>query len=67
MLNYQSTSFHDAQVMRQVLGLRAAPEFEVWLEKTGICAPGDMPGSPQRLANQLAAPFAPAIARLGTA
>jgi ethanolamine ammonia-lyase large subunit len=65
MLNYQSTSFHDAQVMRQVLGLRAAPEFEVWLEKMGICAPGDLPGLPQRLANRLAAPFEPAIARLG--
>jgi ethanolamine ammonia-lyase large subunit len=67
MLNYQSTSFHDVQVMRQLLGLRAAPEFEVWLDKMGICAKGDLPGSPQRLANQLAAPFAPAIARLGAA
>jgi ethanolamine ammonia-lyase large subunit len=65
MLNYQSTSFHDAQMMRQVLGLRAAPEFEVWLEKMGICTASDLPASPQRLANQLPAPFAPAIARLG--
>jgi ethanolamine ammonia-lyase large subunit len=65
MLNYQSTSFHDAQVMRQILGLRAAPEFELWLEKMGICTASDLPGSPQRLADQLAATFAPAIARLG--
>jgi len=36
MLNYQSTSFHDAQYLRQTLGLRAAPEFEVWLQKVGI-------------------------------
>ncbi len=38
MLNYQSTSFHDALYVRQVLGLRPAPEFEVWLEKMGITA-----------------------------
>lgn len=36
MLNYQSTSFHDALYVRQVLGLRPAPEFEAWLEKMGI-------------------------------
>jgi len=58
MLNYQSTSFHDAQVLRQVLGLRAAPEFEAWLEKMGICTPGVVPGSPLRLSSQLTAPFA---------
>ena len=32
MLNYQSTSFHDALYLRQVLGLRPAPEFEQWLQ-----------------------------------
>jgi ethanolamine ammonia-lyase large subunit len=31
MLNYQSTSFHDALYLRRILGLRAAPEFEAWL------------------------------------
>ena len=31
MLNYQSTSFHDALYLRDVLGLRPAPEFEAWL------------------------------------
>ena len=31
MLNYQSTSFHDALYLRKVLGLRHAPEFEQWL------------------------------------
>jgi ethanolamine ammonia-lyase large subunit len=36
MLAYQSTSFHDALYLRKVLGLRPAPEFEAWLEKTGI-------------------------------
>ena len=37
MLNYQSTSFHDANYLRQVLGLRRAPEFEHWLLKMGLC------------------------------
>jgi ethanolamine ammonia-lyase large subunit len=32
MLNYQSTSFHDALYVRRVLGLRPSPEFESWLE-----------------------------------
>ena len=31
MLNYQSTSFHDALYVRESLGLRRAPEFEAWL------------------------------------
>jgi ethanolamine ammonia-lyase large subunit len=36
MLNYQSTSFHDAQYLRRILGLRPAPEFEQWLARMGI-------------------------------
>ena len=40
MLNYQSTSFHDALYVRRVLGLRPAPEFETWLERMAILAPG---------------------------
>jgi ethanolamine ammonia-lyase large subunit len=32
MLNYQSTSFHDALYLRKLFGLRPAPEFEAWLE-----------------------------------
>lgn len=36
MLNYQSTSFHDALYIREVLGLRPAPEFEQWLIKYGL-------------------------------
>ena len=36
MLNYQSTSYHDALYVREVLGLRRAPEFEAWLEKIGV-------------------------------
>lgn len=33
MLNYQSTSFHDALFLREALGLRHAPEFEEWLTR----------------------------------
>jgi ethanolamine ammonia-lyase large subunit len=36
MLNYQSTSFHDALYVREVLGLKRAPEFELWLQEMGI-------------------------------
>jgi len=36
MLNYQSTSFHDALFLRETLGLKRAPEFEAWLRRMGI-------------------------------
>ena len=36
MLNYQTTSFHDALYLRKLLGLKPAPEFEAWLEAIGI-------------------------------
>jgi len=36
MLNYQSTSFHDSHYLRQLLGLRPAPEFEDWLRSMYI-------------------------------
>jgi ethanolamine ammonia-lyase large subunit len=32
MLGYQSLAFHDAHYVREVLGLRPAPEFEAWLD-----------------------------------
>ncbi|MCS6913701.1 MAG: ethanolamine ammonia-lyase subunit EutB [Myxococcales bacterium] len=40
MLNYQSTSFHDDATLRQLLGLRPAPEFEAWLERMGLMEDG---------------------------
>lgn len=40
MLNYQSTSFHDVHYLRQLLGLRPAPEFEQWLEEMDILRDG---------------------------
>jgi ethanolamine ammonia-lyase large subunit len=36
MLNYQSTSFHDALYVREAFGLKRAPEFEAWLERMNI-------------------------------
>ena len=37
MLNYQSTSFHDALFVREALSLKRAPEFEDWLRRMQIC------------------------------
>ena len=42
MLNYQSTSYHDAVGVRQLLGLRPAPEFAAWLETSGVFRDGDL-------------------------
>ncbi|SDH65089.1 Ethanolamine ammonia-lyase heavy chain [Pseudomonas benzenivorans] len=39
MLNYQSTSFHDALYLRSVLGLKRAPEFDAWLARMAITEP----------------------------
>ncbi len=43
MLHYQSTSFHDALYLRDLLGLRPAPEFEAWLLKMGLFDEGLKP------------------------
>ncbi len=49
MLNYQSTSFHDSHYLRQLLGLRPAPEFEAWLDEMRIARDGTqlLPISPR--------------------
>ncbi|MBP0617223.1 ethanolamine ammonia-lyase subunit EutB [Jiella mangrovi] len=36
MLNYQSTSYHDAAYVRRAMGLKPAPEFEAWLKSVGV-------------------------------
>ena len=48
MLNYQSTSFHDALYVRRLLGLRPAPEFEAWLQSMGISTGTALPPQFQR-------------------
>lgn len=40
MLNYQSTSYHDAALVRDLFQLRPAPEFLGWLESRGILEAG---------------------------
>lgn len=63
MLNYQSTSFHDALYARRALGLRPAPEFEAWLEKMQIASTGAR-GSDFRLTENLPPVFHEALRRL---
>ncbi|HEY4979510.1 MAG TPA: ethanolamine ammonia-lyase subunit EutB [Candidatus Acidoferrum sp.] len=41
MLNYQSTSFHDALAIRKIFGMHPAPEFLRWLEGAGIYREGE--------------------------
>ncbi|MEM9315931.1 MAG: ethanolamine ammonia-lyase subunit EutB [Pseudomonadota bacterium] len=61
MLNYQTTSFHDALYARTVLGLRPAPEFEDWLCRMQIF---EGPGT-ARLTDALPDAFAAPLDRLG--
>lgn len=42
MLNYQSTSFHDAATVRKIFGLRPAPEFAAWLKEREIFRGGEL-------------------------
>ncbi len=49
MLNYQSTSFHDALVLREMLDLKRAPEFEAWLQRVGVTDPTGRPLPAHRL------------------
>ncbi|WP_034292894.1 ethanolamine ammonia-lyase subunit EutB [Herbaspirillum sp. RV1423] len=60
MLNYQTTSFHDALYVRRLLGLKPAPEFEAWLERMQILGGG----SQFRLNESLPPAFRDALLRL---
>ena len=60
MLNYQTTSFHDALYARRALGLQPAPEFDAWLRGMGIFT-GD---GQVELGRALPAPFQRALAQL---
>lgn len=61
MLNYQTTSFHDALYARQTLGLRPAPEFEAWLARMEILRQQD---GRVHMASQLPGAFRHALAQL---
>ena len=60
MLNYQTTSFHDALYVRRVLGLKPAPEFEAWLHSMGVFEQGEA----LQLSEALPRPFQDALAHL---
>lgn len=45
MLSYQSTSYHDAASVRELFGLRPAPEFEAWLAGRGLWRDGRLVAS----------------------
>ncbi len=51
MLSYQSTSFHDAAAMRQMFGLRPAPEFAAWLTRNSLTL-GDHPAGDDSAASR---------------
>jgi ethanolamine ammonia-lyase large subunit len=53
MLGYQSTSYHDVASMRQLFGLRPAPEFAVWLEHMGIYRGGRLAGEDESVRRRL--------------
>ena len=61
MLNYQTTSFHDALYARQTLGLKPGPEFEAWLARTGIFTQAD---GRERFGDNLPPAFRQALAQL---
>ena len=61
MLNYQSTSHHDALFVRQLLGLQRAPEFEAWLQRQGL-TDGQGRLLPAGSAPALAQTFSPLLA-----
>ncbi|HEY6270547.1 MAG TPA: ethanolamine ammonia-lyase subunit EutB [Terriglobales bacterium] len=61
MLNYQSTSFHDALAVRRLFGLHPAPEFLAWLKETGIYQGEEPAQLDSGLRKQLAAHLESAI------
>jgi ethanolamine ammonia-lyase large subunit len=62
MLGYQSTSCNDVHTVRQLLGLRPAPEFQQWLEERGIWADGDLCEPGPSLVAQMVGAFDPELA-----
>ena len=61
MLNYQSTSFHDALAVRRLFNLRPAPEFLVWLHEMGLYKDGEPARNDANMRKQLACGFEKAV------
>jgi ethanolamine ammonia-lyase large subunit len=55
MLNYQSTSFHDALYVRDLFGLKRAPEFDAWLERAALAGADGRPTLQDGMLPELAA------------
>jgi ethanolamine ammonia-lyase large subunit len=64
MLNYQSTSYHDAAGVRELVCARPAPEFASWLEQAGIFADGRLADGSANGPESLQA-FAESVKELG--
>lgn len=62
MLNYQSTSYHDIASVRELVNLRPAPEFAVWLERWGILRHGKLASPDESLPQRLLAPLEKSLA-----
>ncbi|WP_211442139.1 ethanolamine ammonia-lyase subunit EutB [Collimonas humicola] len=60
MLNYQTTSFHDALYVRRLLGSKPAPEFDAWLKNMRIFSEGEQ----VKLGTALPAVFQQALLRI---
>jgi ethanolamine ammonia-lyase large subunit len=61
MLNYQSTSFHDALAVRRLFNLQPAPEFMTWLHDMGLYKGGEPAAIEANARKQLAAGFEKAM------
>ncbi len=61
MLNYQSTSYHDAAMVRRIFGLRPAPEFLAWLEERGIFSNRELAAADDASRRQLLQRWAPLL------
>src|SRR5262249_6928208 len=66
MLNYQSTSYHDALAVRRLFGLRPAPEFAAWLRARGLPTGDLAPLEEGSVRNRMLQQLAPILDRIGS-
>ncbi len=67
MLNYQSTSYHDAAGVRELFNLRPAPECDRWMRENGVLADGRLGRGEQGLPRALWDALQAGAGRLGPA